>query len=61
MLDLQDADLPVSLDFEADTIVTHAEPGVTGVLESLHIAFTGVAVARKGVQDLERLCAIDLT
>jgi hypothetical protein len=59
VFDLQDADRAVSLDLEADPIVTHAESRVARALEALQVAFTGVAVPCKGMQNLERLFTID--
>jgi hypothetical protein len=60
MLDLQDAERTVRLDFEADTIVSGAKPKVGRPLQPLHIAFTVVAISSQDLKDSERLFAIDL-
>ena len=60
MLDLQDAERAVRLDFEADTIIADAKPKVGRSLQALQVAFTAVAVSSQGAQNLECLFAIDL-
>jgi hypothetical protein len=49
MLDLQDAERPVRLDLEADTVVAGAEPKIGRPLQTLHIAFTAMAVSSQGM------------
>ena|SRR5580693_2119401 len=52
MFDLQDAKRAVRLDLEADTIVADAEPGVAGVFDTFHVAFTGLSIPCNGMQGL---------
>jgi len=60
MLHLQDAERAVHLDFETDAIVADSEPEVRRSLQPLHITFTAVAISSEGVEDLDRMFAIDL-
>jgi hypothetical protein len=45
MFDLQDAERAIRLGFKADAVVAGAEPKVGRSLQTLHIAFTAVAIS----------------